>query len=113
MYREGPSTYTRYCILGRAATMTSREEMIAQLEQDEKAVRERLERLRKPVTQTEEDLQHILGMLAFYRRNIKVVAELEEAIAEATHTMPTSKLRGMTHSAAVVAIAKFNGGVVR
>jgi hypothetical protein len=92
--------------------MATREEMIAQLEHDAKTVKERLERLRKPIAEAEDDLNHIQGMLAYYRRGAKV-ADLEEAISAALTLIPTARLRGMTHSAAVVAIAKHNGGLIR
>ncbi len=96
--------------------MASRDEIIVQLQAEEKSLREKLEKLRKPLMQVEEDLQHILGTIAFYERERKVgskLVELEEAIGEALSSIPASRLRGMTHSAAVVAIAKYNGGVVR
>src|SRR5215831_11372827 len=91
----------------------TRDEMIIQLEQEEKVVREKVEKLRKPVIQAEEDLQHIVGMLAYYRRASTLKAEIAEFVSELTNTFPHIKLRGMTHSAAVVAIAKHNGGIVR
>ena len=91
-------------------------EGIAQRELDAKAVKDKLERFRKPMLQAEQDLQHILGMIEFCQRSLKVgdkVADLREAIDEALTVMPISRLRGMTHSDAVIAIAKHNGGTVR
>jgi hypothetical protein len=93
----------------------NRVEVIGQLQAEEKALREKLERLRKPLLQIEEDLQHIAGTIAFYQRNDSEnkVVDLVEAFTDMVTVIPASKLRGLTHSKAVVAIAKSNGGVVR
>lgn len=95
--------------------MNSGNEVIDQLRADEKALQEKLEKMRKPIAQLEADLQHIQGVIAFYQRNAanKMVVEVEEAINEAMATIPTARLKGLSHSDAVIAIAKYNGGVVR
>ena len=90
--------------------MASRDEIITQLQTEEKVLREKLEKLRKPILQVEEDIEHILGTIAFYQRNR--VADINNVSVEVTIS-PELKLRGMTHSQAVVAIAKQNGGIVR
>jgi hypothetical protein len=91
--------------------------MIAQLQSDAEELREKRERLRKPLLQVDEDLKLIAGAIAFYEReragNTRPLAALHELINETATQLSASQLRGMTHSQAVVAIAKFNGGVVR
>jgi hypothetical protein len=91
--------------------MASRDEIVAQLQAEEKVLREKLEKLRKPIIQAEEDLQHILGTIAFYQRNRG--SDFGHITGEMSLLVQEPKLRGMTHSQAVVAIAKQNGGVVR
>jgi hypothetical protein len=97
--------------------MTSRDAMIAQLQSDAEGLREKREKLRKPFLQVEEDLKLISAAIAFYEReragNTRPLAELGELVNETATQMAASRLRGMTHSQAVVAIAKVSGGVVR
>jgi hypothetical protein len=98
----------------RRHTMTSSDEMINELRVKEKLLREKLEDLRKPIQQVEKDLQHILGTIEFYERNgSNTFVENAESVVVAVKTIPLSRLQGLTHSEAVVAIAKYNGGVVR
>jgi hypothetical protein len=95
--------------------MDSGDYIITRLRDDEKVMQAKLEKMRKPVAQLEADLQVIQAAIALYQRsaNNKMVAEVEEAITEAMATIPTSRLKGLSHTDAVVAIAKYNGGTVR
>jgi len=95
--------------------MNSENEIITKLRSDEKTIQEKLEKMRKPIAQLEADLQHIQGAIAFYQRNTddKMMAEVEEAVTEAMAIIPMSRLKNLSHSDAVIAIAKYNGGVVR
>ncbi len=97
--------------------MNSGNDIVSQLRADEKTIQEKLEKMRKPIAQLEADLQCLQGAIAFYQRNASnnsgKLVELEEAITEAMATIPTSRLKGLSHSDAVIAIAKYNGGVVR
>jgi len=93
----------------------NRDEIVRTLRAEEKTIQEELEKMRKSLARREAALQHIQGLIAYYQRNSdkKLVAELEEAITEAMATIPTSRLKGLSHSDAVIAIAKYNGGIVR
>jgi hypothetical protein len=91
--------------------MISDEEILAGLQNREKLQRQKVEKLRKPLIQAEEDLQRLVGAIELYLREAKSV-DLEEALSE-TVSLPATKLRGMTQLSAVIAIAKSNGGVVR
>lgn len=95
--------------------MSSETEIIAKLRSDEKEIQEKLEQMRKPITQLEDDLQHIRGVITFYQRseNSKMMSGVQEAVAELMAELPISRIKGLSHSDAVVAIAKFNGGLVR
>lgn len=72
-------------------------------------LQEKLEEIRKT-------LEHIQGVLALYQPapapKISLV-ELENASAETNADIPTSRLKGLSHEAAAIAIAKYNGGIVR
>jgi hypothetical protein len=95
--------------------MNSGNEIVNQLRADEKAIQEKLEKLRKPIAQLEADLQHIQGAIAFYQRSStsnKTVIE-EQVIVEGYAAIPVSRLKGLSHSDAAIAIAKYNGGIVR
>jgi hypothetical protein len=101
--------------------MNSGENTVNQLLSDEKAIQEKLARVRKSIMQLEADLQHIQGAIAFYRRNTSSlrVADFDAEIKVATATpemlpmIPLSRLKGLSHSNAAIAIARHNGGVVR
>lgn len=96
--------------------MTSGDEIVlANLRADQKSLEEKLEKMRKPIAELEADLEHIKGVIAFKQRNAndKMMGEVEEAITEALATIPMSRLKNLSHSDAVVAIAKYNGGIVR
>jgi len=72
-------------------------------------LQEKLEEIRKT-------LEHIQGVLALYQPTpaTKVsLVELENASTETNADIPTSRLKGLSHEAAAIAIAKYNGGVVR
>jgi hypothetical protein len=97
--------------------MNSADEIVInKLRADEQKIQEELEKIRKPIAQLEADLQAIQGALAFYEREATIpskLVELQEAITEAMATIPMARLKGLSHEAAVVAIAKYNGGIVR
>ncbi len=99
--------------------MNSADEIVlAGLQADQKTLEKRLENLRKPIAQLEADLEHIKGAIAFRLRNASNTAsnamlEVADAITEVMATIPSSRLKGLNHADAVVAIAKYNGGVVR
>lgn len=95
--------------------MTSRDEVITQLLTEEKVLTEKLEKLRKPIIQVEQDLEHIRGTISFLTRHAegKFTPLNEGIVVEVANVFPLSRLKGLTHSAAVVAIAKHNGGIVR
>ena len=90
--------------------MEHREQLIAELKSEEKALLEKREKLRKPLIQVEEDLQHVSGAIAFLERKLASAAPVEDVIVE---VFPTSRLRGLTQLQAIIAIAKHSGGVVR
>lgn len=83
------------------------EQLIAQLKGEEKALLEKREKLRKPLVQVEEDLQHITGAIAFLERK---TASAEEVVVE---VIAPSRLRGLTQLQAIIAIAKQNNGIVK
>jgi len=91
--------------------MNGDEEVLARLQIMEKGLQEKLDRLRKPLLQVEEDLQHVLGTIAFLKRDIKP-ADSEDGPPEEISRLST-KLKGMTQLAAVITIAKARGGKVR
>jgi hypothetical protein len=97
--------------------MNSGDEIVVnKLRADQKKIQEELEQIRKPIAQLEADLQSIQGALAFYQRKATApskLAELQEVLTEAMATIPMARLKGLSHEAAVVAIAKYNGGTVR
>src|SRR2546423_71815 len=101
--------------------MTSAVEMVTKLRADEKEIKEKLERMRKPITELEAALNHIQGSISFYESKAKekgfseqIGKILKEHLSEGFSSIQiTPKLRGMSHSEAVVAIAKHNGGIVR
>jgi|HubBroStandDraft_5_1064220.scaffolds.fasta_scaffold00822_1 hypothetical protein len=90
--------------------MDNRSVLLAELKSEEKALIAKRERLRKPLAQVEEDLQHITAVIALYeRRGGEVVVEGTLDALEC----PPSRLRGMTQLEAIVEIAHCNNGVVR
>lgn len=94
--------------------MSRVDEMVRTLRAEEKTIQAELEKMRKPLAQREAALLHIQGLIAYYQTTPESrTVEPEEAIGEVMVTIPTSKLKGLSHSEAVVAIAKYNGGIVR
>jgi len=92
----------------------TRVEIVKTLRAEEKTIQEELEKMRKPIAEGEAALQHIQSLIAYYQSTPDTrMVELEEAIIETMVTIPTSRLKGLSHSEAVVAIAKYNGGIVR
>ena len=91
--------------------MNGDEEVLARLQIMEKELQEKLERLRKPIAQTEEELQHVVGTIALLQRGIRPTVT-QDTSADEGKTL-TELLRGMTQTSAVITIAKFGGGVVR
>jgi hypothetical protein len=87
--------------------MNSDAELLAGLEALEKSLKEKLERLRKPYVQAEDDLKNVLGTIAILKRSLRPTSS-----ENFDGTIQSVNLRGMTHKDAVVAIAKANGGVV-
>jgi hypothetical protein len=97
--------------------------LIDELKKAEEAVRRKIEELRKPVAQAEEDLRNILGTIAFYERSrptmtVQITATASVApatrpIAAVVGVFGAANLRGMTHKQAVIAIAKHSGGIVK
>jgi hypothetical protein len=93
--------------------MNSGDEIVVhRLRAKEKELLEQAEQIRKT-------LEHIQGVIALYQPkppNKFPLVAVEEAVAAATEaitSIPTSRLKGLTHEAAVIAIAKYNGGIVR
>jgi hypothetical protein len=92
------------------------ETIINQLRAEEKTIQDELERARKPIVQLEAELQSIQGSIARFQRKAATsgkLVELQEILTEATATIPISRLKGLSHEAAAIAIAKYNGGIVR
>ena len=93
--------------------MNSGDEIVVnKLRAKEKQLLEQSEQIHKT-------LEHIQGVIALYQPTPPqraALAEVEEAVtaaAEALTTIPISRLKGLSHEAAVIAIAKYNGGIVR
>ena len=79
------------------------------------ATRKKIEELRTPLTQAEKDLEHMTGMIDFYSRNAPTQGTSLAVPGSAVTFRATisANIRGLSHKQAVVAIAKFNGGVIK
>jgi hypothetical protein len=78
------------------------------------AQRRKLEELRVPIVQAEKDLEHIIGMIDFYARNASAQSSIVVPPTAVTlKATITPNLRGLSHKQAVIAIAKFYGGVIK
>jgi hypothetical protein len=86
-------------------------EVLARLQIMEKELHEKLERLRKPLAQAEEELQHVLGTIAILQRGVRPTFTQDTPAEEGLDL--NAKLQGMTQMSAVVAIAKSRGGVIQ
>lgn len=98
--------------------MNSENSIVNQLRTDEKALQEKLEKLRQPIAQLEADLQHIRGAIEFYQRSCSknVISKIAEEVKEFSESIAAAsavRLKGLSHEAAAIAIAKSNGGMVR
>ena len=93
--------------------------LLAKLRADEKELEVRLEKMRRPFLELEADLEHIKGTVAFYERKATEAANAAAELAPLAESLatpdsiPLSRLKSLSHSDAVIAIAKHNGGVVR
>ncbi|HVI08546.1 MAG TPA: hypothetical protein VND65_09665 [Candidatus Binatia bacterium] len=93
--------------------------IVEHLKRVEQMLRRKVEDLKKPVAEAEEDLRNVIGTIAVYERNPHLLERrLLDAAADAVvvglvDKKPVLSLRGMTHAQAVVAIAKHNGGVLK
>jgi hypothetical protein len=89
--------------------------MIEQLKSDEASLRRKIEEMKGPLAQAEEDLRNVAGAIAFYERSAApkalAFANTPSQSASVTAFSP-SALRGMTHKQAAIAIAKHNGGII-
>ena len=93
--------------------MTSGFDIIAKLKADERGIQSQLEKMRKPVLELEAVLKNIQGTIAFYEDKAHTQAMTEVMTDVVSSALGLPKLKGLSHSEAVIAIAKHNGGVVR
>ena len=91
--------------------MNGDEEVLARLQIIEKELQEKLDRLRKPIAQAEEELQHVIGTIAVLRRGIRPTIAQDTPAEDGLSLI--AKLKGMTQMNAIVAIARSRGGVIR
>src|SRR5271165_2910002 len=91
--------------------------MVDELKKAEIALRRKIEETKALLAEVEEDLRHIIGVIAFYERNPPMleVARPNEAFERgfSVGVYTTATLHGMSHRQAVIAIAKHGGGIVR
>jgi hypothetical protein len=91
--------------------------VVEHLRKVEQMLRRKVEELKKPVVQAEEDLRNVIGTIAIYERNPRLLEIRLRDAANITDNVSTEKpvlsLRGMTHTQAVLAIAKRNGGIIK
>jgi hypothetical protein len=90
--------------------------IIEQLKKTEDRLRRKIEEMKGPLAQAEEDLRNIAGTIAFYQRTAQgenVAAVRGTTVAITTGIVGAPNLRTMTHKQAVVAIAKHNGGTIK
>ena len=89
--------------------------MIEELKMTEERLRRKIEEMKGPLAQAEEDLRSIVGTIAFYERNQHVPNTIAAAVTMDIRVgvFSAANLRGMTHKQAVVSIAKHNGGTIR
>jgi hypothetical protein len=86
--------------------------VVEHLKKAEQILRRKIEDLKKPMAQAEEDLRSVLGTIAFYERNQRAL-DATGSLEKTVGVFSAGNLRGMSHTQAVVAIAKNNGGVVK
>jgi hypothetical protein len=87
--------------------------MIEHLRKVADALRTKIEGLRTPLEQAEKDLEHIVGVIDFYSRNTPTQEAGVAGPAVTVKATITPNLRGLSQKQAVIAIARFNGGVIK
>lgn len=90
--------------------------IIEGLKKTEEALRRKIEDMKKPIAQAEEDVRAIAGAIAFYERGTVVQAApivTTSLSVTSAGVFGVANLRDMTHKQAAIAIAKHNGGIVK
>jgi len=89
------------------------------LKRVEELLRKRIGDLRSPLAQAEKDLEHVVGVIDLYNRDMGPLPKPTTSVP--TAVVVTAKnaiggvldIRGLSQKQAVIAIAKHNGGIVR
>ena len=89
----------------------SMQALLDELKSREQGLRTKIEEMKRPLMQAEEDLRCIQGTIAFYERTMPSGAPRPAGFTATITGIPD--LRGMTQKRAVIAIAKANGGIIR
>jgi hypothetical protein len=88
--------------------------VIEHLKATEERLRRKIEDMRGPLAQAEEDLRSIAGTIAFYERSAPVPQSATlNLTANPVSVFSAASIRNMTQKQAVVAIARHNGGIIR
>jgi hypothetical protein len=86
--------------------MADREQAIAYLANMKRNLTARKDELMRPVQELDKEVEHVTATLAILLRN-----KTSEAIEQSE--FPLEKLRGLSQTQAVIAIARHNGGVIK
>jgi hypothetical protein len=85
-------------------------EILDKLRADCKALEEQIELACKPY---KSDLQILKSAIEFYERKKNEKTGFENFISSVTTALATPRLVGLSHSDAVIVLAKSNGGIIR
>jgi hypothetical protein len=78
-------------------------------------LRAKANELQQKLEEMRKTLEHIEGVLALYQpTSAQNVSSVDLNVsADTSADIPSSRLKGLSHEAAAIAIAKYNGGIVR
>ena len=87
--------------------MSDREQTIQYLTQMKRDLHVKREKLLRPLQEVDKDIESVTATLAAVLRSTNQ-EEKENAVG-----FPVKKLRGLTHTEALIEIAKYNGGILK